>query len=49
MFMNIGLILVALVGGITGLLATLYLTISLPVVLVWKIYRRIHLGIPLTK
>ncbi|MCI8598245.1 MAG: hypothetical protein HFJ10_07380 [Lachnospiraceae bacterium] len=47
--MNIGLLLVALVGGVTGLLATLYLTISLPLVLIWKIYRRITQGIPLTK
>jgi len=47
--MNIGLLLIALVGGVTGLLATLYLTISFPAVVVWKIYRRIRFGIPLTK
>lgn len=47
--MNIGLLLVAIVGGAAGLLSTLYLVFSLPAVIVWKIYRRIHLGIPITK
>lgn len=47
--MNIGILLIAIVGGVAGVLSTLYLTISLPAVLIWKIYRRIHLGIPLTK
>ncbi len=47
--MNIGLLLVAIVGGAAGLLSTLYLVFSLPAVIVWKIYRRVHLGIPITK
>lgn len=47
--MNIGILLIAIVGGAAGILSTLYLTISLPVILIWKIYRKIHLGIPLTK
>ena len=47
--MNIGILLVAVVGGAAGLLSTLYLAISLPVVLIWKVYRKIHLGIPITK
>lgn len=47
--MNIGILLIAIVGGVAGVLSTLYLTISLPAVLIWKIYRRLHLGIPLTK
>lgn len=47
--MNIGLLLIAIVGGAAGLLSTLYLVFSLPAVIVWKIYRRIHLGIPITK
>lgn len=47
--MNIGILLVAVVGGIAGLFSTLYLAISLPVVLIWKVYRKIHLGIPITK
>lgn len=47
--MNIGILLIAIVGGAAGILSTIYLTISLPAILIWKIYRRIHLGIPLTK
>ena len=47
--MNIGLLLIAIVGGATGLLATLYLTISFPAVIIWKIYRKARFGIPLTK
>ncbi len=47
--MNIGILLVAIIGGAAGLLSTLYLTVSLPTVLIWKIYRKIHLGIPMTK
>lgn len=46
--MNIGILLIAIIGGITGLLSTLYLAISLPTVLVWKIFRKITKGIPLT-
>lgn len=47
--MNIGILLITIVGGIAGLLSTLYLAISLPVILIWKVYRKIHLGIPMTK
>lgn len=47
--MNIGILLIAIVGGAAGILSTLYLTLSLPAILIWKIYRRIHQGIPLTK
>lgn len=46
---NIILWIVAIVGGVTGLLTTLYLTISFPAVIIWKIYRRIVHGIPVTK
>lgn len=47
--MNIGILLVALIGGAVGIAATFYLTISFPAVLIWKIYRRIVKKIPLTK
>lgn len=47
--MNIGILLIAIVGGVAGLLSTLYLAISLPVILIWKIYRKIHLGISVMK
>ena len=47
--MNIGILLVAIVGGAAGLLSTLYLALSLPAVLIWRVYRKIHPGIPITK
>lgn len=47
--MNIGILLIAIVGGVVGILSTLYLTFSFPAVIIWKIYRRIAKGIPLTK
>ncbi len=40
--------IIAIVGGIVGVLSTLYLVISFPIVLVWKIYRSIRYGISLT-
>lgn len=48
-FMNILILLVAIIGGAAGLLSTIYLTISLPAIIIWKIYRKIRLGIPMTK
>lgn len=41
--------IIAIVGGAAGLLSTLYLTISFPAVILWKIGRRVFRGIPLTK
>lgn len=47
--MNIGIMIIAIVGGVAGLATTAYLAISFPAVIIWKIYRRIVHGIPLTK
>lgn len=47
--MNIGILLIAIIGGAAGLLSTLYLVFSLPAVIVWKAYRRVAKGIPMTK
>lgn len=46
--MNIGLLFIALIGGLAGIASTFYLLISFPAVIIWKIYRRIAKGIPLT-
>ena len=46
--MNIGMLIIMLVGGAAGILSTLYLLISLPVVIIQKIYRKIRYGTPLT-
>lgn len=39
--MNIVLILLAIMGGAVGILTTLYGAISIPVVIIWKLYRKI--------
>lgn len=45
--MNIGMLIICAVGGLTGLLSSLYLLVSMPLIIVWKIYRRIRFGCPL--
>lgn len=47
--MNIGILLIAIIGGVVGILSTLYLVVSIPAVLAWKVYRRVTQGIPMTK
>lgn len=46
--MNIGLLIICIIGGAAGLLSTAFLAISLPLVILWKFYRKIVKGIPLT-
>ena len=46
--MNIGILLVMIIGGAAGIFSTLFLVISLPATIIWKFYRRIAKGIPLT-
>lgn len=47
--MNLGVLIIALIGGLAGVLSTLFLTVSFPAVIIWKIYRRVRYSIPLTK
>ena len=47
--MNLGILIIAIVGGAAGILSTLFLTVSFPAVIIWKIYRRIRYSIPITK
>ena len=42
--MNIGLILLMLIGGSVGVFSTLYILISLPDIIFLKIYRKIRFG-----
>lgn len=44
--MNIGIMIIAIVGGATGLLSTAYLAVSFPAVILWKLYRRVVHRIP---
>ena len=45
--MNIGVWIMIIVGGTAGVLSTLYLFLSMPVILVWKIYRKFRYHISL--
>ena len=47
--MNFGMMLIAIIGGAAGLLSTLYLVLSLPAVIIWKIYRHFRHGYSLTE
>lgn len=47
--MNLGVMIIAIIGGAAGLLSTAYLLFSLPAVLIWKAYRRVCKGIPMMK
>ena len=47
--MNIGILIIAIVGGVTGLLSTAYLAVSFPAVLLWKLCRRVVHRIPVTQ
>ena len=47
--MNPVMLIIAIIGGALGGLSTIYLIISLIAVIIWKFYRRIFKGIPLTK
>ena len=42
--MNIGMLIICVIGGLAGALSTAYLLISFPIILVWKLYRRIKFG-----
>ena len=47
-FMNIGILILMIIGGGVGVLSSLYIALSFPAVIVWKIYRKIHHGYKLT-
>ena len=46
--MNIGLIILMIIGGAAGLFSTLYILISLPYMIIKKIYRKARYGISLS-
>ncbi len=45
--MNIGLLIIMIVGGALGALSTLYCILGLPVVFIYKLYRKVRFGISL--
>ena len=42
--MNIGILILMIIGGVSSL----YIALSFPAVIVWKIYRKIRYGYKLT-
>lgn len=40
--MNILMWIIIIVGGGVGIISTLYMVLSIPAVLVWKVYRKIR-------
>ena len=47
--MNIGMLLLVIIGGFAGLFSTLYICISLPFTIIWKIFRWVAKGISIMK
>ncbi|WP_455615094.1 hypothetical protein [Eisenbergiella sp.] len=47
--MNIGMLIIMLIGGLAGILSTLYLLVSLPLVIIQKVYRKVRFGTPIMK
>lgn len=41
---NIGMLILMVIGGAAGLLSSLYIALSFPLVILWKIYRKIRYG-----
>ena len=46
--MNIGILILMIVGGDVGILSSLYIALSFPAMINWKIYRKIRHGYKLT-
>ena len=46
--MNIGILILMIVGGDVGILSSLYIALSFPAMIIWKIYRKIRHGYSLT-
>ena len=41
-FMNIGILILMIIGGGVGVLSSLYIALSFPAVIIWKIFRKIR-------
>ena len=46
--MNIGILILMIIGGGAGVLSSLYIALSFPAVIIWKIFRKIRHGYKLT-
>ena len=41
---NIGMTILMVVGGAVGIFSSLYIAVSFPALIIWKIYRKIRYG-----
>ena len=41
---NIGMTILMVVGGAEGIFSSLYIAVSFPALIIWKIYRKIRYG-----
>ena len=46
--MNIGLLILMIIGGSVGVFSSLFILVSLPVTIIQKIYRKVSYGYALT-
>lgn len=46
--MNIGLLILMIIGGSVGVFSSLFILVSLPVTIIQKIYRKVRYGYALT-
>ena len=46
--MNIGILILMIIGGGVGVLSSLYIALSFTAVIIWKIFRKIRHGYKLT-
>ena len=46
--MNIGILILMIIGGGVGVLSSLYIALSFSAVIIWKIFRKIRHGYKLT-
>ncbi len=46
--MNIGILILMIIGGGVGVLSSLFIALRFPAVIIWKIFRKIRHGYKLT-
>lgn len=46
--MNILIWILMIIGGAAGIVSTVYLVLAMPVIFVWKVYRKVRYHIALT-
>lgn len=45
--MNVGMLIIVIIGALLGGIPTLYITLGMPILLGWKVYRKVRYNISL--